>query len=102
MTNITKEEVKNMIDMALVTYDPNAIFRIEDPSEEVQLKALSGNTGVFRNIKNPTEKVQEELARINPYAINLISNKSKRITDIANAEIEKLEGVSGFWRYEGE
>jgi hypothetical protein len=62
------------LQLLAVTRDYDAIKYIENPSEEVQLAAIENYYAAIKFIKNPTLKVKVEAIKANGEAINYISN----------------------------
>lgn len=61
--------------MKLIKENPFNIKNIVEPTERVQLAAISNNRGyLIQGIANPTKKVRMKAIRSNPYSIHMISN----------------------------
>ena len=65
--------------LTLIEKNPYAIETIENPSEELQLKAVKLLGESIEYIKNPSEKVQLEAIKENPYSIETIDNPSETV-----------------------
>ena len=73
-----------------VKYDPEYIKRIKNPSEAVQLAAVSEDPYAIEYIKNPTESVQLAAASENAYVIQYIENPIEAVQLLAIEEDEEL------------
>lgn len=72
------ENPSDKVQMYAVSNNVNVIKDIEDPCEEAQLRAISNGGGSYiQYIENPTPKAQLAAVEIYPSSIKLIKNPTK-------------------------
>ncbi|WP_406853338.1 hypothetical protein WEU32_06795 [Brevundimonas sp. BH3] len=79
-------EIKNpseAVQIAAVTERVVALNFIDRPSEKVQLAAVNADPRAFKLIRYPTKKVQFIAVKANPFDISLINRPSLRLLRLA-------------------
>ena len=77
--NCTEKMCLDILDICYKNNCKYAIKDIQNPTESVQLKALSYSIYAMKYIEHPTEKVQLEAIKISPYIIGWINNPTEKV-----------------------
>jgi hypothetical protein len=74
----------------LISYNPNTIEYMANPSPELQMLAVKANYKLIKYVENPSLDLQHEVVLANPFNIQYITNASEQIKDLA---FQKSDGV---------
>lgn len=74
----------------LISYNPNTIEYMANPSPELQMLAAKANYKLIKYVENPSLDLQQEVVMANPFNIQYITNASEEIKDLA---FQKSNGV---------
>ena len=75
---LNKKEMEKLY-FCLIEVDSNFLQYIENPTKEMQLKAVKNNGATIRYIKNPTKEMQLEAVKSNGLAIGYIKNPTEEM-----------------------
>jgi hypothetical protein len=65
----------------LISYNPNTIEYMSNPSPELQMLAVKGNYKLIKYVENPSLDLQKEVVSANPYNIQYITNAAEQIKE---------------------
>jgi hypothetical protein len=65
----------------LISYDPNTIEYMANPSPELQMLAVKANYALIKYVENPSLDLQKEVVSANPYNIQYITNAAEQIKE---------------------
>jgi DNA-dependent RNA polymerase auxiliary subunit epsilon len=74
----------------LISYNPNTIEYMANPSPELQMLAVKENYKLIKYVENPSFDLQQEVVSANPFNIQYITNPSDQIKEYA---FQKSDGV---------